>query len=742
MRQYVAGTFYSLPVQLFLLHFRKYQVFLVFWYILFSTVNGTFMNAYGANSLFLAPEYLGNVDFLSTNLVGASVGIFIMSWNITTFILHAKHIKFLATTSQPFLKYCINNSILPILFLVFYLFKAIEYDRFGQLMNTLQILILIGGFLFGLGSSILIAFLYFFGADKTIYRGMATDIDHAHRQYALAGELTPRRREMGAMHVDWFLSGTLKLRKPRDVRHYSEMFLETIFKRHHISAVLSIFIAFIFLLVTGFFMDNKLFQTPAAASITIFFAVLIAVAGAFSLFLKNWSVFLLLVMYVGFNWMYQNNLLDFRNKAYGLNYNNEQERPLYNRESLLALASDSNIAKDKEAYIKILENWKAKQDSDMPVLYIINVSGGGNRSATFSMNVLQRLDSLTNGELMKQTLLINGSSGGMFGAAYFRELYRRKMMGENINLQSPRYVEDISKDLLNPLFSSFVTRDITSPAQRFRVGPYSYVKDRGYSLEQRFNNNTNGVLDHRLRDYVGPEARADIPLMFFNSVITRDGRKLLISTHPARFLMKTKFDSTVKVDVDPDMIDYVSFFHKQDPYNLRILSALRMNATFPYILPNVWLPTVPVIDVMDAGLGPTLVLKTPYALLRFSKNGCNKTHLKSSFYRYATGPSSIAIKLKEGTQFSWLTQPLMLLQTNWFRIQDYYQADQLSYASAAYPQNLHRISFQYKPSKKDEHASLSFHLTESEKLDISKALDNSLNTEAFKKLNRLRLQNN
>ena len=27
-----------------------------------------------------------------------------------------------------------------------------------------------------------------------------------------------------------------------------------------------------------------------------------------------------------------------------------------------------------------------------------------------------------------------------------------------------------------------------------------------------------------------------------------------------------------------------------------------MNATFPYVLPTVWLPTNPVIDVMDAGL--------------------------------------------------------------------------------------------------------------------------------------------
>ena len=44
------------------------------------------------------------------------------------------------------------------------------------------------------------------------------------------------------------------------------------------------------------------------------------------------------------------------------------------------------------------------------------------------------------------------------------------------------------------------------------------------------------------------------------------------------------------------------FFAKQDPYSIRMLTALRMNATFPIVLPNVWLPSEPVIDVMDAGL--------------------------------------------------------------------------------------------------------------------------------------------
>ena len=41
------------------------------------------MKSYGVNSLYLAPEYLGNVNAVSAAIVGISAGVFIMSWNIT-----------------------------------------------------------------------------------------------------------------------------------------------------------------------------------------------------------------------------------------------------------------------------------------------------------------------------------------------------------------------------------------------------------------------------------------------------------------------------------------------------------------------------------------------------------------------------------------------------------------------------------------------------------------------------------
>ena len=77
---------------------------------------------------------------------------------------------------------------------------------------------------------------------------------------------------------------------------------------------------------------------------------------------------------------------------------------------------------------------------------------------------------------MKKTFLITGASGGMIGATYFRELYRQNVKGKPINLQDKKYVDNIAGDLLNPIFSSFVSRDIIAPAQKFKVNPYTYVR--------------------------------------------------------------------------------------------------------------------------------------------------------------------------------------------------------------------------------------------------------------------------
>ena len=615
MKKVFNAIWFSLPVQLILLHFKRFQIFLVLWYILFATISGSFMKAYGADALFLAPEYFDNVSAASVAIVGFSLGVFVMSWNITTFILNGHLVSFLATTAQPFLKYCINNALLPIVFLCYYCVKAIVFTRHQELFSTTEILLLILAFIGGFILSISIAFIYFFGADKTIYHSYKTSIKSANEKYLESVEHNTNIIHKHFIKVDWFFSARFKIRIPRNVSHYDESFLKKVLSRHHFAAVIAIFIAFIFLISIGFVSDDKFFQLPAAASITIFFAILIAVAGAFSIFFKKWSLLSLLIIYLIVNFFYQKEVIDPRNKAYGLDYDNKNLRPIYSKESIAQLANAVDVEKDKNNYLKILNKWKAKQEDSLPIMYIINTSGGGLRSATFTMNVLQQLDSVMKGKLMQKTLFINGASGGMLGATYFRELSMQK----NIYLQDIQYTASISADLLNPLFSSFISRDIIGPVQKFTFNNHQYTKDRGYAFEEKLNENTNGILNKQIKDYVQLEQSATIPFMLFNSVITRDARKMIIASSPARFLMQPVQNNCI-VTTDADAIDFTSYFEKQGSKNLRLLSALRMNATFPYVLPNVWLPTNPVIDVMDAGIRDNYGTETTLRFLNVFKD--------------------------------------------------------------------------------------------------------------------------
>ena len=89
------------------------------------------------------------------------------------------------------------------------------------------------------------------------------------------------------------------------------------------------------------------------------------------------------------------------------------------------------------------------------------------------------------------------------------------------------------------------------------------------------------------------------------------------------------------------------------------------------------------------------------------------------------------------TLINLLTKPFLILQNNWYKLQDYAQHDQLAYLADVYGASFHRICFQYVPSKKEAVASLSFHLTAAEKRDIGQALDNAANHDAFQMLEKV-----
>lgn len=696
------------------------------------------MKGFGADSLYLAPEYLGNVNAVSTALVGMSIGMFIMSWNISTFILFSKNFRFLAATTNPFLKYCINNSIIPIIFLGFYFYRAYEFTLYKELVSPTEILFLAGGFLSGLILILAVSFIYFFRADRSILRRLLPQMTNPDEYITHLRPVKETYHTESLIRVEWYFESPVRLRPTRDVRHYTVEFIDSLFKRHHFAAILCVFVAFIFLIIIGFFLESPFFQIPAAASITIFFSILIGVAGAFSYFLQSWSIPYLIALLLLVNFFYKIDWIDPRNKGYGLNYQNVTERPTYTREGLMQLCKPEKVEADRRNMISILEKWKARQGSEKPMLVVLNTSGGGHRSATFTMSVLQQLDSMTKGTIMKNIFLVSGASGGMIGATYFRELYRQREQGRNIHLQDRRYVDDIASDVLNPLFSSFVARDLLAPAQKFTMNGFTYVKDRGYAFEEKLNMNTHGALNKQLKDYAADEKDARIPLMFFNSVVTRDSRKMLISTQPVSFMMQGWQDTTRIPEMDPDVIDFGAFFAKQDPYGLRLLTALRMNATFPIVLPNVWLPSEPVIDVMDAGLRDNYGQETT---LRFLE-------AFDSWIRANTS-GVIIIQVRDRSPGGWeypylsdditdhATKPFLLLQHNWFKMMEFFQDDMLSYYGEHPGRKVYKVLFQYAVANEENRAALNFHLGKREKLDIIASVNSQANKASFKKLTGL-----
>ena len=736
MKTFVQNFYYSFPIQLLLLHFRKAQVLLIFWCILFLTLTGNFMKIFGANALFLAPEYLGNVNAAGAAITGVATGVFMMSWNITTFILHSQRFRFLATNSKPFLKYCINNSIIPICFLLVYFFEALSFDRKMELIPFAEFIAIAAGFLGGFFLLIAISFVYFFTADRRIVRTFTPDITAFDKQKKYQIHRSAYAENNFGLPVGYYLTTRFRFIKARKVGHYSQEFLDIIFKRHHFSAIITLMMAFIFTIFIGFYLDNKIFQIPAAASILILFALLNAVIGALTYFLRSWSVLFVIFLFIVLNLLYIYDVIDPRNKAFGLDYTNPS-RPEYSLHSLEAMNTPAKIEADKNNMLAILNRWKQRQGEDKPMMVVFNFSGGGVRSAAFAMNILQELDSISRGTIMKKTVLISGASGGMLAAAYFRELARLKAAGENINLQNKMYVNDISQDLLNPVFSSMIARDLLSPVQKFSVEPYRYVKDRGYAFEQQLNDNTHELLDKNIGFYKSEERDAHIPLMILNSVITRDLRKLMVCTQPLSFMMQATFtDSTSKIS-GPDAVDFAAMFKDENPMNLRFLTALRMNATYPYILPNVWLPSSPVIDVMDAGLRDNYGQETSLRFLNVFKDWIKQN---------TRGVLIIQVRARQkggwdntivnGDITGIITKPFTILQNNWFMLQDYFQDDEITYAQNFLDSNFHRVAFMYIPEKEDRGATINFHLTASEKKEVIFSLKRKNNVEAFQQVQR------
>lgn len=724
------------PIQLAFLQFKKSHLLLVLWLVLFGFITQSLATKFGAPYLFLSPEYFGSVNWLAFLILGFSIGGFFMAFHLYSYIIIGPSFPFIATLARPFYKFCINNSTFPIIFYFVHLYNIYDVQANEELRSMGEILIDMLSYTCGIILFIVLSVFYFF---KTNVDFQKMRINRKKNMYSAAGTLFAKKNYWFETQIkntyqpSYYFSSLNKVMYAREAKHYDRHILREVFKQNHLNAAVFEIAMIISFLLLGLFQDYSTVQIPSGASFILLCTVILMVITIFYSWFKGWAFSILVVFVLLLNFISINtSFLQPKNFAYGLSY---REKQPYDLEALKKLQFDTlSLKNDTRHQFEILDNWHKQasiiQGTDKPKLVIVNSSGGGLRSAMWTSYILQQLDVQSNGSFYPNVHMITGASGGMIGAAYYRDLYLASLSDKNINLGDSVYMENISKDLLNSVAFNLASHDLFLRFKKREIDGKTYLMDRGYAFEQQLNANTNNILDKPLEAYVTPEYLSEIPQMIFTPTIINDGRRMVIAAQPMSFLNHTNFSNKT---IGPENIEFIKLFEKNEAMRVKFTSVLRMNSTFPYVLPMVSLPTTPEILVMDAGIRDNYGTKTT---IRFI------TGIEEWLAENTSGVVVIEIrdiskdydmeKTEQLSLFEKLTTPAGNFYGN-FQHATEYNAEELFETGFCENVPVDRITFVLRkdPSEK---ISLSWHLTQREKNDIRRIFKNDYNCEQAKKL--------
>ncbi|HMU76747.1 MAG TPA: hypothetical protein PKA86_02890 [Bacteroidia bacterium] len=720
----------SFPVQLVIMHVKKSQLLLVYWLILFACVTQNFGNRFGIPYLFLDPEYMGKVSWLAFFIIGICLGVFIMAYNISSYMLNSFRFPFLACLYKTFEKYCYNNAVLPVMFILTYIGGIYYFQLKNQLLPISIVTIQVLALLMGVGFVIFSTLKYFQHTNKDIYKlfGVAThDGDHDNVKFVspIRDNKLKRQRRRG-WKVETYLTFPFKLRLVRSTSHYKSFMLASVFRQNHINAAVLEMIIFLLFILLGLFRDYSVFRIPAGGSILLLFTMIIMIGGVFRYWLRGWAYTALVGLFILINFLSGLEVFNFKNKAYGLNYDGAQ--PEYSIPKMEEILSHYRLQKDYETGLVSLNNWKKKWHDagvEKPKLVVLSVSGGGVRSALFTFNAMLELDSALNGQLLRYTQFISGSSGGLIGASYYRELFLRNKGSQKIFEKKETYLKNISKDVLNATAFSFIISDLFLNFQQFSYHGKTYLKDRAYAFEEQLNENTGHIMDKQLSEYYLPELKSEIPRLVICPTVVNDGRFIVISPLPSTYLLKSKNNSNFKEAI-PDGVDMMTFFEKQGAGNLRYLSALRMNATFPYIMPAAQMPSEPSFQVMDAGVRDNYGVQTSVRYLIAYRQWIKENTSGVVFVQIRDNNKYEQSKMRTiKSLWEKVMSPFKNLSSNFIVMQDYVNDSFSEYLKTIYGRQIRFIDLQM--NQKEDRVSLSWHLTQKEKLYVVQEGNNELN---------------
>ncbi len=719
---------YFFPVQLVLVQLKKNPALVLFWLILTGFVTGKIAAKYGIPLLFVDPEYLGHVGFLSFFIIGFACGGFIMAYQISCYIHNAFRFPFLATVSRPFVKFCMNNMIIPGTFVLVYIWRIVAFLN-NEPISSGQIFEDIIGFILGGTVFISLSLFYFFKAGKDLSQMFGIkEKSGAAKVKRLLMYRDPKLKKLSwrqihagkearDWHVETYFISFFRIRRARPFEHYDKELLNRVFRQNHGRAVIFHVIVIATLLIFGMLRDYRFVMIPAGASVFLLFTLYLMFTGILNTWFRGWTTLVSVILILILNWAAQFSFFGTHTQAYGLDYSQEKVR--YTSERINQLCNDRiAFTNDSLKTIAMLENWYRKNSSEAnpkPKLTLMTCSGGGIRSSLWTFYTMRYLDSLTSGAFMKSNALICGSSGGMVGAAYYRELYLRDQSEKQSERYAAQHLENISSDLLNPVAFSVAVNDWFLPLRKFEYNGASYSMNRAYAFEDAMHDATGSVLDKPIKDYRLPEEQALIPTMILAPTVVNDGRKMIISPQSVSWLVSSQSNSAINCNFNADAFEFRTLFSNNHPDELRFSSALRMSATFPYITPLTELPTEPVIEVFDAGMRDNIGTENILRFIHVFGDWIN-AHTSGVIVVATRDKKKVRDIPAEGgnTIFRSLTKPINSFYGNLFGVQDYNHDFEIQLAESWLKVPLDVLDFELKNEEPDIIA-LSWHLTEREK---------------------------
>ena len=215
-----------------------------------------------------------------------------------------------------------------------------------------------------------------------------------------------------------------------------------------------------------------------------------------------------------------------------------------------------------------------------------------------------------------------------------------------------------------------------------------------------------------------------------------DGRRLIISAQPVTYMMVEPAGVEIPESIQVDAVDFGHMFKAQGAENLRFTTALRMNATYPYVLPNVTLPSIPAIEVLDAGFRDNFGLKSATRFVNVFSDWIkeNTDGVVFVIVRAFDRDRTVAGKDNQGI-FETIFNPLEIA-FKVISLQDYEHDNELGFLyDILGKEHFDIIRFTYVPSQFVKDSPISFYLTERERKDI---LQGILTPESQRSLNKLK----